>query len=157
MTAIGTFPKITQVCDQGHRNARAVKAGAAIKAGMVTAYADAGGSDTVVPHVKGTTASIAGVAAYDIASGAWGTIYLNGAIVYVANADDGTGIDAGAVVEGNENALGGTVSAAAYALTTAVDEEYKNDLLGYAIEDIAGGATGRVMINIGVTARNIGP
>jgi hypothetical protein len=157
MTDIGTFPTITQVCDQGHRNARAVKAGAAIKAGMVVAYADAGGSDTVVPHVKGTTASIAGVAAYDIASGAWGAVYLNGAIVYVANADGTTVIDAGAVVEGNENAVGGTVSAAAYALTTAVDEEYKNDLLGYAIEDIAGGATGRVMINIGVTARSIGP
>lgn len=157
MADIGTFPTITQVCDQGHQFARAVKAGAAIKAGQVTAYADAGGSDTVVPHVKGTTASIAGVAAYDIASGSWGTVYLNGAIVYVANADDTTGIDAGAVIEGNDNAVGGTVSAAAYELTTAVGEEYKNDLLGYAIEDIAGGATGRVMINLGVTARSIGP
>lgn len=157
MTDIGTFPTITQVCDQGHKNARAVKAGAAIKAGQVVAYADAGGSDTVIPHVKGVTASIAGVAAYDIASGSWGTVFLNGAIVYVANADDATGIDAGAVVEGNANAVGGTVSAAAYALTTGVGEEYKNDLLGYAIEDIAGGATGRVMINIGVTARTIGP
>jgi hypothetical protein len=157
MADIGTFPTITQVCDQGHRNARAVKAGAAIKAGMVVAYADAGGSGTVVPHVKGTTASIAGVAASNIASGALGTVYLNGAIVYVANADDTTAIGDGAVVEGNDNAVGGTVSAAAYALTTAVDEELKNDLLGYAIEDIAGGATGRVMINIGVTSRNIGP
>ena len=157
MADIGTFPTITQVCDQGHRNARAVKAGADIKAGMVVAYADTGVTDTVHPHIKGTTASIAGVAMYDIASGSWGTILTNGAIVYVANADDTTGIDAGAVVEGNDNAVGGTVSAAAYELTTAEGEEYKNDLLGYAIEDIAGGATGRVMINIGVTARNIGP
>ena len=157
MTDISAFPTITQVCDQGHQFARAVKAGAAIKAGQVVAYADTGVSDTVHPHIKGTTASIAGVAAYDIASGSWGTVYLNGAIVYVANADDTTGIDAGAVVEGNDNAVGGTVSAAANAATTAEGEEYKNDILGYAIEDIAGGATGRVMINIGVTARSIGP
>ena len=157
MADINAFPTIYKVADQGHQNARAVKAGAAIKAGMVVAYADTGVTDTVHPHIKGTTASIAGVAMYDIDSGDWGTILLNGAIVYVANADDTTGIDAGAVVEGNDNAVGGTVSAAAYALTTAVDEELKNDLLGYAIEDIAGGATGRVMINIGVTARNIGP
>lgn len=157
MTDITAFPTITQVCDQGHRNARAVKAGSAIKAGMVVAYADAGGSDTVVPHVKGTTASIAGVAMYDIASGSWGTAFLNGAIVYVANADDTTAIDAGAVVEGNDNAVGGTVSAAANAASTAEGEEFKIDILGYAIEDIAGGATGRVMINMQATARSIGP
>jgi len=156
MTAIIAFPKITQVCDQGHRNSRAFKAGAAIKAGQVVAYARTGVTDVVHPHVKGTTGSIAGVAAYDIASGSWGNVYTNGAVVYLANADDTTIIDAGAVVEGNDNAIGGTVSAAAGAATTAEGTELFEDILGYAVEDIAGGSTGRVTINIQATLRSQG-
>lgn len=151
MTAdITAFPTITQVCDQGYRNARAVKAGAAIKAGMVVAYADVGVSDTVHPAVKGTTATIAGVAAYDIASGSWGTVYLSGAIVYLANANDTTAIDAGAVVGTDDNAVGGTISVLTGVQTTT--GELRMDVVGYAIEDIAGGATGRVMLQIQTVA-----
>lgn len=149
MTDIAAFPTLTHVCDQGHEFARAVKAGAAIKAGMVVAYADTGVSDTVHPAVRGTTATIAGVAAADIASGAWGTIYLNGAIVYLVNADDTTTIDAGAVLTTDDNAVGGTVSAASAKTTTT--GELRVDIIGYAIEDIAAssaGSYGRVMIQM---------
>lgn len=149
MVDISAFPTITQVCDQGHRNSRAVKAGAAIKAGMVVAYADVGVSDTVHPAIRGTTATIAGVAAYDIDSGAWGTVYTNGAVVYLVNADDTTTIDAGAVLTTNDNAVGGTVSAASAATTTT--GELRVDIIGYAIEDIAAssaGSSGRVMIQM---------
>ena len=146
MADITAFPTIYRVCDQGHRNARAVKAGAAIKAGQVVAYALTGVSDTVHPAKMGVTGTVAGVALYDIASGAWGTILTNGAIVYVANADDTTGIDAGAFVECNDNAVGGTVSAASQAETSA--GELTGYIVGITQEDIAGGATGRIEISI---------
>jgi len=146
MADINAFPTITQVCDQGHRNARAVKAGAAIKAGQVVAYALTGVTDTVHPAKYGVTGSVAGVAMYDIASGSWGTILTNGAIVYVANADAATAIDSGAWVQVDDNAVGGTVSAASQAETSA--GELTGYIVGMAVEDIAGGATGRVQINI---------
>jgi hypothetical protein len=156
MADITTFPTITAVVSQGHHNARDVIAGAAIKAGQVVAYARTGVSNTVHPAVKGTTGGIAGVAAYDIASGAKGTIYTNGAIVYVANADDTTAIGAGSLVEHNDNAVGGTVSALVAAATTADGEALYNDVLGYALDDIAGGATGRVMIQMQTSRQNQG-
>jgi hypothetical protein len=154
MTDITAFPAITHVVDQGHQNGRAYKAGAAIKAGQVVAFARTGVTDVVHPHVKGTTGSVVGVAAYDIASGSWGMIYGDGAVVYVANADDTTGIDAGAPVEGNDNAVGGTVSAAAWEAT--VTGELYMDIVGIAVEDIAGNATGRVQIKIDISNRTQG-
>ena len=154
MTDITAFPTITHVVDQGHQFSRAFKAGAAIKAGQVVAFARTGVTDVVHPHVKGTTGSIAGVAAYDIASGSWGNIFQDGAIVYIANADDTTGIDAGAPCEGNDNAVGGTVSAAAWEATVA--GELYMDILGIAVEDIAGGANGRVQIKICAANRTQG-
>ena len=157
MADITAFPTIYEVVSQGHHNARDIIAGAAIKAGQVVAYARTGVSNTVHPAVKGTTGGIAGVAAYDIASGARGTIYTNGAIVYVANADDTTAIDAGDLVEHNDNAVGGTVSAlVGVAATTAAGEALYNDVLGYALDDIAGGATGRVMIQMQTSRQNQG-
>ncbi|MFA6364596.1 hypothetical protein [Methanoregula sp.] len=146
MTGITAFPTITQVCDQGHDKARAYKAGAAIKAGQVVAFALTGVTDTVHPAKKGVTGTVAGVALTDIASGSWGTVLKNGAIVYVANADDTTGIDAGAFVECNDNAVGGTVSAASQEVTSA--GELTGTVVGIAQEDIAGGATGRIEISI---------
>ncbi len=65
-------------------------------------------------------------------------------------------IDAGAVVEGNDNAVGGTISAATGSATTGEAEELMADVVGMALEDIAGGATGRVKIRIGATIRNQG-
>lgn len=146
MADIGTFPTITQVCDQGQDKARAYKAGAAIKAGQAVAFALTGVDNTVYPARKGVTGTVVGVAMYDIASGSWGTILKNGAIVEVANADDTTGIDAGAFVECNDNAVGGTVSAASQLVTSA--GELTGNIVGVAQEDIAGGATGLIEISI---------
>lgn len=149
MTDISTFPTITQVCDQGHRNSRAYKVGAtAVKAGMVVAFAATGVTDTIIPALKGTTGSIAGVAANDAAVGAWVNVYEDGAVVYVANADSATGIEAGDIVEHNDNAVGGTVSTKVQATTPATGATLINDVLGYAVEAIAGGSTGRVKIAI---------
>jgi len=148
MADITAFPTIYQVVSQGHHNARDVIAGATIKAGQVVAYARTGVSNTVHPAVKGTTGGLAGVAAYDMASGDKGTIYTNGAICYLANADDGTALDAGDLLEHNDNAVGGTVSAVVAAATTAAGQALYNDIIGYALDDIAGGATGRVMIQM---------
>ena len=154
MTDISAFPTITQVCDRGHQNSGPYKAGATIKAGQVVAYARTGVTDTVHPHKKGTTSSIAGVAATDAATGTWFNVYTNGAVVYVANADSATAIGPGEVVEGNDNAVGGTVSAASGAATTS--GKIMMDILGYAVETIAGGDTGRVMIAIQATNRDQG-
>jgi hypothetical protein len=149
MSDISTFPTITQVCDQGQRNSRAYKVGAtAVKAGMAVAFAASGDTDTIVPALQGTTGSVVGVAANDAAVGAWVNVYENGAVVYVANADSATGIDAGDLVEHNDNAVGGTVSTKVQGTTPVTGATLVNNVLGYAVDDIAGGATGRVMINI---------
>lgn len=156
MADIAKFPTITQVVDRGYQFSGPYKAGSTIKAGMVVAYARTGVTDTVHPHIKGTTGSIVGVAAEDAATGDWLNVYEDGAVCYLANADDTTVIDAGAVVEGNDNAVGGTISAAAGAATTAEGTELMADVVGVALEDIAGGATGLVKIRIGATIRNQG-
>ena len=149
MSDISTFPTITQVCDQGQRNSRAYKVGAtAVKAGMVVAFAASGDADTIVPALQGTTGSVVGVAANDAAIGAWVNVYTNGAVVYVANADSATGIDAGDLVEHNDNAVGGTVSTKVQGTAPTTGVTLVNNVLGYAVDDIAGGATGRVMINL---------
>ncbi len=150
MTDIGVFPKITNVVSQGHRNARDVIAGADIKAGQVVAYAATGVSNTVIPAIKGTTGSVAGVAAYDIASGEKGTIYINGAIVNVANADSATSIDAGDLVEYNDNTVGGTVSTCV-AETVTTGTTLVVNCLGVALDDIPGGGVGRVLIQMQCT------
>ena len=156
MADITAFPTIYNVVKQGHHNARSFKAGATIKAGQVVAYARTGVSDTVHPAVKGTTGGIVGVASMDASTGDWFTVYINGSEVYVANADDTTAIDAGDLVEHNDNAVGGTVSAAVSAATTAEGQALYNDILGYATQDIAGGATGLVMIQTQTSRQNQG-
>lgn len=156
MTDITAFPTITAVCDRGHQFSGAYKAGATIKAGQVVAYAFTGVSDTVHPHIKKITGSIVGVAAEDAATGDWFNVYEDGAVVNVANADDTTTIDAGAVVEGNDNAVGGTVSAKVNEATTGEGSTLIMNILGIALEDIAGGATGRVKIKIQATRDQFG-
>ena len=149
MSDISTFPTITHVCDQGYRNCKAYKVGAtAVKAGMAVAFAATGVADVIVPALKGTTGSIVGVAAYDAAIGAWVNVYENGAVVYVANADGTAGIEAGDLVEHNDNSVGGTVSTKVQATTPVTGATLINDILGYAIDAIAGGGTGRVKIAI---------
>lgn len=138
MADISAFPTIQQVVYTGD-NFQSYKAGAAIKAGQVVAIHGTGVSRTVHPAVAGTTEAPLGVAVFDAASGAEVTVAGIGCIVYVANADDTTAIDAGHFAIVNDNAVGGTVSSLVdTAVTYAV---------GIAIDDIAGGGTGRILIN----------
>ena len=67
----------------------------------------------------------------------------------MANADGSTAIDAGSGVEDNDNAVGGTISALP-ANSGAVTAAYAN-LVGVAIDDIAGGKTGRVRLICSIT------
>jgi len=153
MTDITAFPTLTKVIEQGEEFCRRYKFGAAAKAGQAMAFQAAGTSNQVIPAVKGTTGSIVGVAAQDTASGAYGNVYKNGAVVYVVNADDTTAIDAGDVLEANDNAVGGTVSTAKGKPTT--DADLIVDILGFALEDIAGGASGLAEISLQVTNRSM--
>jgi hypothetical protein len=65
-------------------------------------------------------------------------------IASVLNADDTTGIDAGDYLEMNDNAVGGTVSAAA--LTASGATATPHYCIGIALEDIAGGGSGKCLI-----------
>jgi predicted RecA/RadA family phage recombinase len=144
MADITAFPTLTHIVDQGEDRCRRYKAGAAIKAGMVVAFEASGTSNQVVPAVRGTTGSVVGVAAKDAASGEMFNVYIDGAFVYCVNADDTTAIDAGAPLAVNDNAVGGTVSAAQGAAVAS--GELVVEVVGVAQEDIAGGATGIMKI-----------
>lgn len=141
MADITAFPTIRNVLVKGN-NIQNYKAGAAITAGQVVAIHGTGVSRTVHPAVKGTTDAPCGVALYSVANGAYVAVAGPGCWVYVANADDTTGIDAGDYVEDNDNAVGGTVSAAARSDTGAV--AVFKFCVGKANDDIAGGGTGVV-------------
>ncbi len=140
MADIGTFPTIRNVLETGE-NIISFTAGAAITAGQVVAFHGTGVSKTVHPAKKGTTVLPVGVALYSAASGAQVAVAIAGSVAYVANADDTTGIDAGDPLEDNDNAVGGTVSA--LALAGALAMRY---CVGYALDDIAGAGTGRMLV-----------
>lgn len=152
MAGIGTFPTIRNVLYSGD-NIQLFTAGAAITAGQVVAFATTGVSKTVHPAKKGTTGMPIGVALYTVASGDEVSVAMDGCMVYVANADDTTGIDAGDILEDNSNTVNGTVSAAALSETGAV--AVVKYCVGYAVEDIAGAGTGvmKVMCHL-FTAAN---
>jgi len=137
MTDIAAFPTLTQVL-YSDGPTYPFTAGAAIKAGQVVAFATTGVTDTVHPAVAGTTAQPIGVAVIPAASGAPVTVALVGSVVVVVNADDTTGIDAGEAVAENDNAVGGTVAAAATTATAYA--------IGVTIEDIAGGGSGKIVV-----------
>ena len=139
MADIATFPTIRNVLERGD-NLKQYTAGAAISPGQIVAFHGTGVSKTVHPAIKGTTYTIAGVALFGAAAGDQVTVCGRGCHVYVANADDTTGIDAGDPAEDNDNAVGGTVSACA--LVEAGVVAVVKVIAGYVIEDIAGGATG---------------
>lgn len=136
MADIAAFPTIHDVLVQGD-NIQSFIAGADWKAGQILAFHGTGVSDTLHPAVKGTTVMIKGVALYDVTSGNRGAVACRGCRCKVANADDTTGMDAGDPVEDNDNAVGGTISAAA--LSGGIELKY---IAGYLEQDIAGGATG---------------
>ncbi|KCZ71601.1 hypothetical protein ANME2D_02336 [Candidatus Methanoperedens nitroreducens] len=152
MADINAFPTIRHVLHSGD-NIKNFKAGAAITAGMVVAFESSGVSRQVIPAVKGSTGMPIGVALYGVSSGDEVAVACRGCWVYVANADDTTGIDAGDALEDNDNAVKGTVSAAALVEAGAVAVvKYQ---IGIAIDDIAGGGTGLMEVAPGhLTAAN---
>jgi len=149
MADISAFPDMGDTILVSGDNIQKYIAGAAITKGQAVAIHGTGVSETVHPAVKGTTASVEGVALATVASGESVAVAGPGCVVYMANADDTTAIDAGSGVEDNDNAVGGTISALP-ANTAAATAAYAN-LVGIAVEDIAGGATGRVRLICGIT------
>lgn len=139
MTDISAFPTVTDVLHSGD-NIQSFTCGADVKASQVVAFHGTGVSKTLHPAIAGTTGTIYGVALYDASSGDEVAVAGRGCIVKVANADDGTGIDAGDPCQDNDNAVGGTVSAAT--LVDAGVVAVVKIVAGFAIEDIAGDATG---------------
>ncbi len=122
-------------------------ASGAITAGQVVAIDATGVSDTVRAAVAETGESPIGVALITVADGEKVNVALPGAIVYMTNADDTTAIDAGSFVETNDNAVGGTVSVASEAASGAATAVIHPLVIGKAIDDIAGGGYGRVIIS----------
>jgi len=141
MADIGTFPTIRNVLVDGD-NIKSYTVGGtlAVKAGMTLAFHGTGVSNTVQASVKGTTVMPVGVALYDAAVGAQVAVACRGCRVYVANAESDVAIDAGDPLEDNDNAIGGTVSAAALVIPGAV--AVVQYVVGFAEEDIAASATG---------------
>ncbi|MFA7167783.1 MAG: hypothetical protein WC096_02675 [Sphaerochaetaceae bacterium] len=144
MADISAFPTFNPTDDGMVAGSFTFIAGAAIKAGQVVAFAATGVSKTVHPALKGTTGQVLGVALYGAASGAKVAVALVGSIVDCVNADDTTAIDAGGWVEANDNAIGGTVSEAV--LTSATIASANINIIGIALEDIAGAGHGSVLI-----------
>ena len=124
MADISVFPNITTPLVAGD-NIKSLRAGATIKPGQVVVIS---GSRTVVP-ATGTGTPI-GVAIGNAVLGEQVAVAGNGCWVIVVNADD-TSISAGAELEADDNAIGGTVSALDGGKRVAI-----------AIDDIAGGGMG---------------
>jgi hypothetical protein len=141
MTDISAFPAIRNVLYAGS-NFQTFTATTAVKAGQVVAINATGVSDAVDMAVG--TGTPVGVALYDAAAGAKVSVAMDGCWVYVANADDSATIDAGDTLEMNDNAVGGTVNAAALTKSGAVAETFM--AVGYAIDDIAASGTGRMKV-----------
>jgi len=164
MADIDTFPTIQEVLYAGD-NIQTFTAGEAIKAGQVVGIAAAGVSMTVVVMNATSGETAIGVALYDVSSEGTVAVAMNGCIVYVANADDTTAIDAGDRLAQNDNAVGGTVSAASAtsvsidagatavtstaangAITTVAGGYLPQQIVGIALDDIAGNSTGRMLV-----------
>ena len=125
MADITIFPNIATPLVAGD-NIKSLRAGATIKPGQVVEISD---SRTVVP-ATGTGTPI-GVAIGNAVLGEQVAVAGNGCWVIVVNADSATNISAGAELEANDNAVGGTVSALDSGKRVAI-----------AIDDIAGGGMG---------------
>lgn len=145
MTDISAFPTIRNVLYWGN-NLIQVTATTAVTAGQVVAINATGVSMAVDPSIAAGGSRSIGVALYDAAAGAEVTIACTGCVVYVAIADDTTGADAGDFLETNDNAVGGTVSTAAVAATGGATVTAHYDVIGIALDDIAGGGTGRMLV-----------
>jgi hypothetical protein len=149
MADIAAFPDMGDNILIAGTNIQRYKAGAAIKKGQAVAIHGTGVNETVHPAVKGTTASVEGVALADAEQGEYVPVAGPGCVVLMANADDTTGIDAGSGVEDNDNSVGGTISALPANSGSAI-AAYAN-LVGVAIDDIPGDGIGRVRLLCSIT------
>ena len=145
MTDIAAFPAIHNVLYSGD-NIQSFTASGAITAGQVVAIDATGVTLTVRAAVAESGERPVGVAIMSVASGAQVPVAMTGCIVNVANADDGTDIDAGEWLTTNDNTVGGTVSAQSIAAESGATAAIYDTMIGYAVGDIGKGATGLMMI-----------
>ena len=131
MAGISAFPLIPDTMHGAFGTEVTKTAYSDVKAGQVVQI----NSDGLVLPATASSQKIIGVALYDIPSGTEGAVRVAG-VARCANGDGSTAITAGAVV--TAGTLGGVV-----ALTTG-------NYLGVALEPIAGGADGLVVIAPGV-------
>lgn len=144
MADISAFPTIHTVNPFEGRTLTFV-ATEAWKAGQVVGTAATAVSGALVPMDATADEQPNGVAMYDVEAGSVGAVCMDGCVCVLANADDTTGIEQGDYVEVNDNAVQGTISK--LALTQFTANHY---VVGVAQENIAGGGTGRVLVQIGV-------
>ena len=126
MAAISSFPTIPDTMYGAYGTEVSYEASADITAGMIVKVS----SGKIAPATAATDAFI-GVALYDIPTVTIGAVRVCG-VAKVANNDASTGINAGALV------TAGSASGVAAASTGKV--------IGIALEAIAGGDTGLIMI-----------
>jgi len=156
MVDLATFPTMRNVLCEGDNIVTFISEGT-IKAGMVVAFNTTGVSFSVLPAKKGTTGMPVGVALEDATSGQYLPVAMDGCIVNVVNADDTTDIDAGDIVEDNDNAIGGTVSLASVmdAGVVTVLKYRVGIMLDDNVAATVGGGISRMRVQIGyVTAAN---
>ncbi len=152
MADISTFPTMHDVLVSGD-NLLDMEAGEAIKAGQVVCHAATGDGKAYAADATAGERTI-GVALYDAAAaGARISVATIGCVVKVANADGATGIDAGDYVEQNDNTVKGTVATVNEAASGGATVTVHFGVLGMAMEDIAGGGTGKVLITLGTSVQ----
>jgi hypothetical protein len=145
MADVSTFPTLVDGILHNDGPTYTFTAGEALTAGQVVGFASGGTSDTVVAMDATVGETPIGVVLYDTGSGAECAVALMGSVCTLVNADDTTAIDAGDSVIENNNALKGTVSPAQG--TGGIPAAGDLWVIGVALEDIAGGASGPVLIN----------
>ena len=145
MAGIAAFPTIHGVVKDDRGPIRSFTFTEAAKAGQAVSFAATGVSNAVVIADATGGEQPIGVAVYDVAIGEKGAVAMDGNIVVVANDDDTTAIDSGDHVGPISSTVKGAVVPIALGIKTA--DIY---FLGIALEDIAGGATGEILIKVGV-------
>lgn len=145
MAGIAAFPTIHGVVKNDSGPLRSFTFTEAASAGMAVGFAATGVSNAVVPMDATAGEQPIGVAVYDVEAGNKGSVAMDGNIVVVANDDDTTAIDAGDHVGPISSTVQGAVVPIALGIKTA--DIY---FLGIALEDIAGSATGEILVTCGV-------
>lgn len=149
MTDITAFPTINPVVYALGHTITCTGAGSVdIEPGMVVDVDATGVSMTVQAALAVTSDTPIGVALThcDVSASEKVTVMVTG-IAYVTNADDTTAVDTGDWVITNDNAVGGTVSAASVAATATTLAGIQINVIGKALSDIDGDAEGLILIN----------